>query len=315
MDPLTHALVGAGVAGLSGGEMSITNPIVLAAVIGSLAPDSDIIYQFKGDIAYLKTHRGFSHSLPGLALFSGLIGLGLGQFFPEAAMTQLIFWAFAGALSHTLLDMFNSYGVQILAPISRKRFTWNLLMITDPVLLLFFLSIFIIPGNMQLKSILAIGGFSCYLLGRLILRRRVEKHLAGIFTARELKQLAVMPSMIGIWTWDFVVETERKCLVGQIHSFNFMMNIRKKLSKLKKRELVKAALESKMGKLFAEFTPHFHLVFNEVNDKYVVDFLDLRYLLKKDFLHTGTAVFDHRLQEVEAMFYPYSKRRKIDLSA
>ncbi|MBS4026025.1 MAG: metal-dependent hydrolase [Clostridia bacterium] len=315
MDPITHALVGAGVAGLSGGEMSITNPVVLATIIGSVAPDSDIIYQIKGDMAYLKTHRGFSHSLPGLALFSGLIGLGLGQFFPEVAVSQLIFWAFAGALSHTLLDMLNSYGAQIFAPFSKKRFTGNLLMITDPMLLMFFLSIFIFPGNVQMKSNLAIGGFGCYLLGRLILRKRVEKHLARKFAVSKLKRLAVMPSMMGMWTWDFVVETERKCLVGQIHSFNFMMNIRKKMTKFKKSELVKAALESKMGKLFTEFTPHFHLVFNEVNDKYVVDFLDLRYLLKKDFLHTGTAVFDHHLQEVEAMFYPYSKRRKVDLSA
>lgn len=315
MDPITHALVGAGIAGLSGGEMSITNPVVLAAMIGAVAPDLDIVYQVKGDMAYLKTHRGFSHSIPGLILLSGLIAGGLGLVMPEAGFAQMFGWALAGALSHSLLDILNSYGAQIFAPFNKKRVTCNLLMITDPVLILLFMSIFFLPGNVQVNTIMAIAGFGGYLLFRLALRKRAERYLANKYAISKIKRLAVMPSMASLWTWDFVVETERKCLVGQINSFSFGINIRRKLAKFKKVDLTEAALESKLGKLFKEFTPHFHLVINQVNDKYVVDFLDLRYLLKKDFLHTGTAVFDRHLQVVEAIFHPYSRRRKVDLGA
>ena len=60
MDPLTHALAGVLTASFSGEPMSITNPILLGALLGSMAPDLDIVYQTKGDVAYLKNHRGFN---------------------------------------------------------------------------------------------------------------------------------------------------------------------------------------------------------------------------------------------------------------
>ncbi|MDW7673232.1 MAG: metal-dependent hydrolase [Bacillota bacterium] len=316
MDPLTHALVGAGVAGLSGGEISITNPIVLASMMGAVAPDLDIVYQLRGDMAYLKVHRGFSHSIPGLALISGVIAGGLSLFFPEASLLQLFVWSFIGAISHSLLDVLNSYGAKIFAPFSNRRYTWNLLMITDPVLLLLIFGVLLAPGNTQLKSALAILGFILYLRIRLRLRMRVEKSLQKRFAVSKLKRIVVMPSMMGLWTWDFVVETEKKCIVGQINSFASTIKVRRKLAKTKKHcQVLQAALNSKLGKLFKEFTPHYHLVFSEVNDTYVVDFLDLRYLLKRDFMHTGTAVFDQHLKVVESFFQPYSKQRKIDISA
>ncbi len=315
MDPITHALVGAGLAGLSGGEMSITNPIVIASVLGAIAPDADIVFQLRGDMAYLKRHRGFSHSLPGLALFGGAIALGLGFFFPEASLGQLFIWAFIGALSHSILDTLNSYGAEILGPFSRKKYTLNLLMITDPILLILFLGIFILPGNVQLKALGAVGIFSCYLFLRLALRMRVEKYLRQEFANRKLKRIAVMPSMMGLWIWDFVLETDRKRWIGQINSFDFSTRIRRKLNKPSENRILEAALACKLGELFKEFTPHYHLDFNIKDDKYVVDFLDLRYLIKKDFLHTGTAVLDNHLQVVEAIFHPYSKRRRIDLGA
>lgn len=317
MDPITHAIVGAGLAGLSGGEMSITNPIVIASMVGAVAPDLDIVYQVRGDLAYLKRHRGFSHSIPGLALFSVVIAGILKVMFPEAFFTQLLLWTFVGALSHTLLDVLNSYGAEIFAPISNKKYTLNLLMITDPVLLLLFLGIIFLPGNKQVYALVAVLSFTGYLLYRYMLRKRVERHLREHFAHTKLKNLAVLPSMVGLWTWDFVLETERKCLVGQIKSFGFNKSIRKKWMKpkIKTSKYVEAALASNLGKLFKEFTPHYHLVLNQVNDKYIVRFFDLRYMLKKEFLHTGTAVLNCQQEVIEANFYPYSVKRKVNLGA
>src|SRR6056297_2806369 len=104
MDPITHALAGSVVASFSGNSLSLTDPLYLGAILGSVVPDLDIVYQLKGDVSYLKNHRGFSHSIPGLILLSTLISGILFFLFPNIVFSKLLFWTFAGACSHTLLD-------------------------------------------------------------------------------------------------------------------------------------------------------------------------------------------------------------------
>ena len=43
MDSLSHALIGIAVAGLSGHQLSLSDPIYIAAILGAQAPDFDII--------------------------------------------------------------------------------------------------------------------------------------------------------------------------------------------------------------------------------------------------------------------------------
>lgn len=314
MDPITHALVGAAVAGLSGGEVSITNPVYLGAIMGAVAPDLDIVYQLRGDVQYLKQHRGFSHSIPGLALISGGIAAGLVLFFPEYAFIQLFFWTMLGALSHTLLDILNSYGAQIFGPYSQKRYSLNLLMITDPILFLILFGVFLLPGSIEVKSLVGIIGFMIYLGFRLYLRLRVENLLKSRYRNSSINKLAVMPSMMSLWTWDFLVETDKKYFIGQVYSFNCRLKIKRKLIKPKMNQIIENALASKLGQFFKEFTPHYFIDFKKTeNDEYVINFLDLRYCLKKGFLHTATMAFDKKYQQVEAIFHPYSKARKVDI--
>ncbi|MCL4439674.1 MAG: metal-dependent hydrolase, partial [Firmicutes bacterium] len=77
MDPLTHALVGMGVAALTGEKLSLASPLHLGAVLGALAPDLDIVLQLCGDIPYLTHHRGSSHSIPGVLFSSTVIAFAL----------------------------------------------------------------------------------------------------------------------------------------------------------------------------------------------------------------------------------------------
>ena len=94
MDPVTHGLVGAAVAVLSGAEVSFTNPFLIATTLGAVSPDLDIVYQSRGHYTYLKNHRGLSHSIPGLAFFASLIGITLSFVFPQAKLWGLILVAY-----------------------------------------------------------------------------------------------------------------------------------------------------------------------------------------------------------------------------
>jgi len=92
MDPVTHALIGIAVANLQDSAPSLTNPVYLGTVIGAVAPDLDFIMQTRGSLAYLKHHRGISHSLPGICTISaGLAGI-LHWVFPQVAFLQIFVW-------------------------------------------------------------------------------------------------------------------------------------------------------------------------------------------------------------------------------
>lgn len=313
MDPITHALLGLGVASFSGEPLSLHSPVYLSAFLGSLAPDFDLVMQLKGDLAYLKHHRGASHSLPGSACIVGLVTVPLALAFPEVPFWTLFFWGWLGALSHCIIDIFNSYGSALLWPLRRRKVSVNLLNIFDPYL--FVLLLLILYGQ---DTYPAARGWSillafCYIGLRYGVNLRIRRQLRRHYGDRA-KRIIVMPALKGNWTWDVCVETKDNFIMGQMYSFSLMFNLREMLWK-QQNNLIKAALESKLGRLFKEFTPLFHVSLQPTENGYLVRFFDLRYRLKQQFLHTGTAVFNQENKLVEEIFSPYLGKRNIKIAS
>ena len=136
MDPISHAIIGGALSLVNGGEISANNPFLIASMLGAVSPDFDIVYRLKGEVKYLREHRGFSHSIPGLVILSAGICAVLSLIYPAAALQELFLWAFVGAFSHTFFDYLNSYGVELFGPLSKRKFTLNLLQIADPIILI-----------------------------------------------------------------------------------------------------------------------------------------------------------------------------------
>ena len=63
MDNLTHTLTG--IALSQAGLNRKTRFATLAVILGSNAPDVDIVTRFGGSVAYLECHRGLTHCLLG----------------------------------------------------------------------------------------------------------------------------------------------------------------------------------------------------------------------------------------------------------
>jgi inner membrane protein len=132
MDPLTHVAAGVVCSQL------LTSPsrwwAALAGALFALLPDIDYFYIFWDRLAFIRYHRGFTHSLvalPLLALAGALLGRILGgpRWFRPLFILGLIVLA-----SHLLLDLATSYGTQILSPFSRRRFSLDWVFIIDPYL-------------------------------------------------------------------------------------------------------------------------------------------------------------------------------------
>ena len=313
MDPLTHAVVGLSLAVLLGEPASITSPAVLGCVAGSMIPDGDILLQLKGDYAYLKNHRGASHSVPALFVYAAAIGGLLSLFFGFALFTKLLLFSLVGCFSHIALDITNSYGAQIFWPIYKKKVTLDLLLIYDPMLIFMALAIIIPALNKHVPSAYAIGAFIVYLLGRFVMKRHVKntviKHLGSNL---DIKYLRVLPSMIGLIKWHFTIKGNGKKIIGEVNLLPKKFNVLKTMEDID-HKLYEMVLHTPIARFFKEFTPIFHIACERHEEGYTFKFIDLRYFLAKDFLHHATAVINHDLEVVASLFHPYTKSKKVEV--
>ncbi|MDN5294361.1 MAG: inner membrane protein [Eubacteriales bacterium] len=312
MDPVTHLVAGMAIA-ITAAEYIPPGGAGLAAVlIGSLFPDLDIVLQAGGDLFYLRHHRGFSHSLLGLFLFAGIIAAMLTIVFPGVSFFALWQAAGLGYLGHILFDLGNSYGVQLLWPFTRKKITFNLLMLFDPLLLLFLSIAFLKPIIGAFAPYFAWGMTVGYLVCRYVLRVRAEKFLRQKF-AKRAQKIFVTPALDSLFGWDFLVEKEEEVTYGHYRSLGSGVGLRGRLKKEKSNPVIEAALNSPLGRFFRDFTPCFHISCWRDEEHYVVRFQDLRYFFREGFLHTATVIMDRNRSLKEAVVSFYRGRRRVQL--
>ena len=135
MDSLTHIAIGACIGDLFLGKRIGKKAMLYGAVAASL-PDIDFIASFwlntAGD---LMAHRGFTHSF----LFAIIVVLAMAFFFRHRHRIENIpintWLVFLGTeiFIHLFLDAFNAYGIGWFEPFSRKRFSFNVLFVADPL--------------------------------------------------------------------------------------------------------------------------------------------------------------------------------------
>ncbi|MDQ0060692.1 metal-dependent hydrolase [Paenibacillus harenae] len=141
MDTGTHLVMGIGLAGLAAvdpvvaANPSIQTAVLLGTIAGSQAPDLDGLLRFKGNAVYIKNHRGASHSLPAIAIWTILITAVL-QLLYRGSLPWLHIggWVLLAVIIHIFTDLFNTYGTQAMRPFTDKWISWNIIHIFDPVI-------------------------------------------------------------------------------------------------------------------------------------------------------------------------------------
>lgn len=141
----------------------------------------------------------------------------------------------------------------------------------------------------------------------------VEKKVRDNF--RELGQIMfirVLPSMIGLVKWHFVIKVKGKMIIGEVNLLPRKFKIIETMDELDKK-LIRAVKSTKIAKFFGEFTPLFHIKCKKTASGYEYSFIDLRYYIAKDFLHHATAVMDENFKLVASAFHPYRKTRNVEI--
>ncbi len=292
MDNLSHAFIGIAIAALSGHQLSIHDPLYIAAILGAQAPDFDIITHLKGNFAYMKSHRAFSHSLPGLVMWSSLITIIMAILGMSDWTTNLL-WSLAGGLSHIFLDYFNTHGASLFWPFNKERQTNHLLNVIDPLLLLLFSIPYFFTLTPWQLGVVTLSTLSLYLLLRIFMRYSIKNRLVTAFAVKKIMRLAVMPSLKHILIWDFVIELADVYLVGQCHFIHAELVIKSKLLKQDHPEVDARVQATPLGEFFTSFTPFLYLdVENQADGFSLVTLYDLRYFLNENFVHGAMIHFD-----------------------
>jgi len=144
MDTITQAALGAAV-----GQACFSKTLGRRAnwygALAGLTPDLDVLARFAGEWESLAFHRGPTHALWFGPVFGTLLGWATWRYYRRKAerappdnpveVGPLRAWIglwILGLLTHPLLDVFTTYGTQLLAPFDDTRFSLYGVGIIDP---------------------------------------------------------------------------------------------------------------------------------------------------------------------------------------
>lgn len=223
MDNLTHTLTGLALARAGLNRFSPHATALL--LVSANAPDCDIVAAFKGPLAYLEAHRGYTHSLVGLPVMAVLSVLVVAAIF-----RRRLPWATAwllcaiGVGSHLLLDWTNSYGTRLLLPFSSRWFHLDITALYDGWIMAALVLAAVWPYFSRLVSreigskdapgrglaVFALLFFLLFDCGRALLHGRAVAQLnARLFENAPPIDAAAMPQAFSPFEWGGIVETER----------------------------------------------------------------------------------------------------------
>ena len=307
MEPITHFLTGAclGRAGLNRKTALATATTTLAAE----APDLDIAGNFKDPVFGFAHHRGFTHSFLGGFLVAGvvvgfiyLLWLARGRKVKNPDLPPrwgLLFgFAYLAVLSHILLDLTNNYGVRPFWPFLEKWYSWDIVFIAEPLILLFLIAGLVLPSLFRLiheeigmrrkgpqgrlAAVLALAG----VVGLWGVRDFEHRRAVGALEARQYEgadplRVSAYPYWVNPFRWHGVVETETFLATMPVDSATGDVDPRGEMRvryKPPETPALKAAENSDLGRAFFDWAKYPITETEQMEDGgYVVRLFDLRF--------------------------------------
>lgn len=241
MDSLTQAVLGGVVAQIGFHKLLGRKSIVWGIGLGTF-PDLDVFAAklSSNPLAMEIIHRGLTHSIffcSFLAIIMACIQFSIHerQYLKQNYLLwsegkdrfykwlSLSFWVL---ITHPLLDLFTSYGTQLLAPISNHRFALNAISVIDPFYTLM-LIISLVVGVIDVRKSTSMACVALFLSSSYLLQGLVEQHKALKIarTYASSKQLTVIrieafPTMMSIFGRRLWIETPKAVYIGHVSTWN-----------------------------------------------------------------------------------------------
>lgn len=306
MDTATHTAMGLGLYGLAhldpvvASHPETAQAVLLATVIGSQAPDFDGLSRFRGSAAYIRNHRGITHSLPMLLAWPLLITGTLSLFYDSIHLRPLLLWGFVAVAVHIFIDLFNSYGTQVLRPFSKRWVKWHVLNIFDPFIMGVHLIGFALWSFTPLPPGPLFAGIYAmivlYIGWRWLMRKRTVKQVRQAVGSGG--KLTLIPTVR--WNaWRVVWEDDTLIRTGEIHGNRIRWN-REFPKDQTDHPAVRASRQAPTVDAFLYFTEYAHPLVTQRHYGYEVRWVDVRYHYKKHFPFTAYTLLDKDLQILQS---------------
>jgi len=306
LEPITHFLTGAclGRAGFNRKTALATATMCLAAE----APDLDMFSEFGHGAFALGHHRGFTHSFVGSFLVAGVVvgflyliwrwrGRKTNYNLPPR-WGLLYALAYLACMSHIFLDFTNGYGVRPFWPFSERWYSWDIVYIWEPVLLILLLGALVLPSLFALINT-EIGARSQGPQGRLAAmvalfgvcltwgvrdyehRRAVNAMDARLYKDQDPLNLGAYPMPGNPFEWHGVVETQNFFATMMVDSLAPEVDPRGQMQirfKPEETDITLAAKRSYFGRIYLDWAKFpITETYKLESGGYLVRFKDLRY--------------------------------------
>jgi inner membrane protein len=286
----------------------------LTMTLAAEAADVDVLWGFKSSIAGLQHHRGIAHSFVGVPFIAGAV-LGCVYLFHRFLRRKktsegkpssgglpvrwgfLYFCAVLAALSHLLLDYTTAYGIRLFEPFNYRWYSWDLVFIVEPLMLIALVLGLALPGFSGLISQeigerrkgphgrdAAIVALACVVVIWGVRdyqhRRAINAMNSFLYHGAEPLRVAAYPYMINPFRWHGVVETTDFFETVPVNSSQPDVDSDEGILYYKPPEtdVLNAAKASYMGRVYLDWAVFPYVTQQKLDDgDFLVSFEDLRY--------------------------------------
>lgn len=321
MDTSTHVVMGIGIGGLAmldpvvAGHTATTEAVLISAFLGSQAPDIDTILKGKNNAIYIRNHRGVTHSIPAILLWSVLIPAIIMLFIPAANALHVWLWTLLAVFLHVFVDIFNAYGTQALRPFSQKWVRLGIINIFDPVIfgahvlgIILWVSRLTPPG---LTFLYIYAGLSLYYIWRVWAHHRVKQRIMSKMP--EAEYIDISPSFRWHY-WHVAVRTPTTYMVAKDYKRTLQIVNTFNREPLSSTDLLTHAEKDKNIQAFLTFSPIHRWEVYHHPDYDEIRFTDLRYRNKHGYYPFVAVAFidDHHqvISSYTGWIYSESKLQK-----
>jgi inner membrane protein len=277
-------------------------------ILAAEAPDIDILGNFKDPVFGFAHHRGFTHSFLGLLLVQALVvGLMYGIWRLRGRKVKdpnlpprwglLFLLAYIAGLTHILLDFTNNYGVRPFWPFSEKWYSWDIVFILEPLLLILLIGGLVVPGLFSLineeigvrrkgpagrlaAAVALLGVIAVWGVRDYQHRRAINALDSRLYDGRDPVRVSAYPNWLNPFQWHGVVETPDFYATMPVDSSLPEADPEGRMQIWRKPEetpVTLAAKRSELGRIYLDWAKYPLLEAEQVEPGYIVRFRDLRF--------------------------------------
>ncbi|KAB8125625.1 metal-dependent hydrolase [Gracilibacillus oryzae] len=302
MDTATHITMGIAIGGFATldpvvqQDPTLFTAVMVGAIVGSHAPDFDTVLKLRNNAAYLRNHRGITHSLPAVAFWGIAISSVIYLFVPEVNFLHLWLWTFLAVIFHVFVDIFNAYGTQAYRPFTRKWVAYGFISTFDP----YIFSIHIIGIIAWMLG--ANPGFTwpiiyfiilLYYIKRYLDKREIVKYIHQNF--ENVKRVTTSPTTKQN-IWRIAIITDDHFYVGRVEDGHIKVDDQFEKVPVPANEIFSVAKTDKNISAFLSFSPIYRWEWNIYDDFSEIRFYDLRYRNEGHYPFVAVVQIDDNLR-------------------